>query len=72
MFSDMMSAQRHHHAYLIMTRSQNEDMKMSGDLPGDALARIDQTLTRSPRFTVIYRNSHAVVITLTQPAPEEP
>ncbi|MFD4439521.1 glycosyltransferase [Nocardia sp. NPDC058519] len=67
---DMMSAQRHHHSYLILTRSQSAGMTLSGDLPGDALARIQQTLSESPRFTELYRNTHAVVFTLTQPAPE--
>ncbi|MFB7874113.1 glycosyltransferase [Nocardia sp. NPDC056064] len=67
---DMMSAYRHHHSYLILTRSQAAGTTLSGDLPGDALARIEQTLSESPKFTVLYRNTHAVVITLTQPAPE--
>ncbi|KAF0960131.1 hypothetical protein MLGJGCBP_06795 [Rhodococcus sp. T7] len=70
MFSDMMSGQNYHHAYLILTHSQWADMELSGDLPRDALPRIEQTLAHSPRFTVIYQNSRAVVITLTQPTPE--
>lgn len=69
-FSAMMSPRLHHHSYLILTASQSADMRLSGDLPGDALDRIQQTLSESPEFTVIFRNSHAVVITLTQPAPE--
>ncbi|MFD4458835.1 glycosyltransferase [Nocardia sp. NPDC058480] len=67
---DIMSAQRHHHSYLILTRSQSAGMTLSGDLPRDALDRIQQTLSESPRFTELYRNTHAVVFTLTQPAPE--
>jgi hypothetical protein len=70
MFSDMMTPQRHHHAYLILTRGQDFEMKMTGQMPGDALGRIDEVLSHSPRFRVIYRNHDAVVFTLNQPSPE--
>jgi peptidoglycan-binding protein ArfA len=66
-----MAAEGHHHAYLLLSRTQVADVEMTGALPHGALARIEQTLIDSPRFTVIYRNPSAVVITLTQPAPEE-
>ena len=69
--SDIMAAEGHHHAYLLLSRAQVADVEMTGALPRGALARIEQTLIDSPRFTVIYRNPSAVVITLTQPAPED-
>ncbi|OWY79987.1 hypothetical protein B9C99_20175 [Rhodococcus sp. BUPNP1] len=72
MFADIMNPVEHHHSYLVITRSQQEDMVLSGDLPEDALPRIEQILEESPRFTLIYRNPDAVVFTLTQPSPEEP
>lgn len=71
MFSDMMSPDRHHHAYLLITRSQIADVEMTGALPRGSLARIEQALLDSPRFTVIFRNPQAVVITLTRPEPAE-
>jgi hypothetical protein len=69
-FSDIMSPEKHDHAYLMLSRSQAAAVQMTGALPPGALARIEQALTNSPKFTVILRNSDAVVITLTQPAPE--
>ncbi|MEE2031643.1 glycosyltransferase [Rhodococcus chondri] len=69
-FADMMNPVDHHHSYLIITRSQQEDMELSGDLPADALPGIEATLEASPRFTLVYRNPDAVVFTLTQPRPE--
>jgi outer membrane protein OmpA-like peptidoglycan-associated protein len=70
-FSDMMAAEGHHHAYLLLSPSQVADVEMLGALPRGALARITQTLIDSPKFTVIYRNSSAMVMTPTQPAPQD-
>jgi glycosyltransferase involved in cell wall biosynthesis len=67
-FTDMMALQQHHHAYLLLTRSQSFDVEMTGIMPPGSLTRIEQTLTHSPGFTVIYRNADAVVITLVAPA----
>ncbi|MGH3851835.1 MAG: hypothetical protein ACRDRT_19485, partial [Pseudonocardiaceae bacterium] len=69
-FDKIMDPQRHHHAYLLLSRSQIADVEMTGIMPTGSIARIEQALTRSPEFTVIYRNPDAEVITLTQPAPE--
>jgi peptidoglycan-binding protein ArfA len=71
MLSDIMAAGAHHHAYLLLSRAQEADVEMIGALPRGTLARIKQTLIDSPKFTVIYRNPSATVITLTQPAPED-
>ena len=69
-FSDIMSPARHHHAFLMISRVDIGTVETTGALPPGALARIIEALTHSPRFTVVYRNSDAVVITLAQPAPE--
>jgi GT2 family glycosyltransferase len=69
-FEKIMDPQRHHHAYLLLTRSQIADVEMTGIMPQGSIVRIEQTLTHSPEFTVIYRNPDAVVITLTQPTPK--
>jgi hypothetical protein len=63
----IMDLQRHHHTYLLLTRSQAAENDMTGMMPPGSVARIEQTLTHSPEFTVIYRNPDAVVITLAQP-----
>jgi phosphate starvation-inducible membrane PsiE len=68
-FGDMMAS--HHHAYLVLSRSQVPDAEMTRDWPHGALDPIVQKLTHSPRFTVIYRNRDAVIITLTLPEPKE-
>jgi phosphate starvation-inducible membrane PsiE len=70
MFSEIMSPARHHHAFLMISRIDRGAVETTGALPPGALARIVEALTHSPRFTVVYRNSDAVVITLAQPAPK--
>jgi phosphate starvation-inducible membrane PsiE len=70
MFSDIMTPKRHHHAFLMISRVDVGAVETIGALPPGALAGIVDALTLSPRFTVIYRNSDAVIITLTQPVPE--
>jgi hypothetical protein len=69
-FADMMSLQKHHHSYLILTRAQRFDVEMTGIMPSGSLSRIEQALLRSPNFAVLYRNADAVVITLVRPGPE--
>jgi outer membrane protein OmpA-like peptidoglycan-associated protein len=71
MFSDMMAPDRYHHAHLLLSRAQLADVEMTGALRHGGLDRIREALINSPRFTVIYRNSQAMVITLTQPAPDD-
>lgn len=66
-FEKIMDPRQHHHAYLLLTRSQIADIEMSGIMPPGSIARIEQTLRHSPTFTVIYRNPDAEVITLAQP-----
>jgi hypothetical protein len=67
--ADMMVG--HHHAYLIISRQQIAEVEMTGAMPNGSVARVEEALLRSPRFTVIFRNPDAVVLTLTQPVPEE-
>ncbi len=71
MFSEMMAPDRHRHSYLLLSRAQFDSVEMTGVLPRGALAKIEDALIHSPRFTVIYRDEYSSVITLTQPAPEE-
>ena len=60
----------HHHAYLLISRSQIAGVEMIGAFPPGGVERIERTLLSSPDFKVIYRNPAAVVITLVQPAQE--
>jgi phosphate starvation-inducible membrane PsiE len=68
-FLDMMGS--HHHAYLLLSRSQVPDAEMTRGWPHGAFEPMVQTLTHSPWFTVIYRNRDAVIFTLTLPEPNK-
>jgi O-antigen/teichoic acid export membrane protein/GT2 family glycosyltransferase len=69
LFGDMMAGR--HHAYLIITRSQIAVTEMIGAMPPGSIVPMQETLERSPRFKVIFRNDSAVVITYAQPTDEE-
>ena len=69
-FAEMMRPSRHHHAYLMISRVDAGMVETTGNLPPGALARIVRTLSESPKFTMIYSNADAVVLTLTLPVPE--
>ena len=74
----------HHHAYLVITRTQMFETEMIGAFPRavekgacptavcrtQGLKRIQLALTTSPHFRVIYRNPQATVITLALPPQE--
>jgi hypothetical protein len=60
----------HHHAYLLISRSQIADVEMLGAIPRGGVERIERALEGSPYFKVIYRNPEAMVITSVQPAQE--
>jgi len=74
----------HHHAYLVITRSQTFDTEMEGAFPRvvehgscassvcrtQGMKHIQLALTTSPYFRVIYRNPDALVITLAGPPQE--
>ena len=68
--SDAMSLEKHHHAYLVLTRAQRFDVEMTGILPPGGFDRIEQAVLRSPDFVVLYRSPDALVITLVSPVPE--
>lgn len=52
-------------AYLIITRSQKAEMKLNPEtLPQGALERMEQALTTSPDFRVIFANEDATVFAL--------
>jgi hypothetical protein len=51
-------------AYLIVTKTQNADIEMVGDLPAGALERIEAALIQSGQFVAIYQNRDAAVYSL--------
>jgi hypothetical protein len=52
-------------AYLIITRSQKAEMKLNPEtLPQGALERMEQALTASPDFRIIFANEDATVFAL--------
>jgi hypothetical protein len=74
----------HHHAYLVITRSQIYDTEMVGAFPRvveqgscsssacrtQGMKHIQHAVTTSPYFRMIYRNPDAVVFTLALPPQE--
>ncbi|WP_051970687.1 hypothetical protein [Kitasatospora azatica] len=48
-------------AYLILNRAQAAECFLTGVFPADTVARLDAAAAGSPRFTLVYRNSDAVV-----------
>ena len=53
-------------AYLILTRSQAREHDALGYRPPRLVQRLWSSLAASPRFTVVYENRDAVVVTLTE------
>ena len=70
-FHKIMDPERYHHAFLLLTRTQTAQAEMLGIMPPGGIARIEQVLSDSPGFIVIYRNQDAVVITMTPPPSKE-
>ena len=54
-------------AYFILTKSQETEIRTEGLLSPTALAELEKLPEGAPQFTVVYRNSDAVVLTLDQP-----
>ena len=69
-FTDMMSVQKHHHAYLVLTRAQRFDVEMTGLMPPGSLDDIAHALLSSPDFAILYQSPDAMVITLVGPTTE--
>ena len=69
-FAEIMRPAAHHHSFLMISRIDAGIVETTGNLPPGSLANIVSKLSESPRFTVVYRNSDAVVITLAQPLEE--
>ncbi len=48
-------------AYLVITRSQIAQAEMTGSLPADWATTIENSLSKSPNFRVVYSNQDAVI-----------
>jgi hypothetical protein len=48
-------------AYLILSRAQMWELKLTGELPADTIARLEDVLPHTPGFTLVYRNADASV-----------
>lgn len=70
-FEKIMDSRWHHHAYLLLTRSQTAQVEMTGEMPPGSIEHIEQTLSNSPKFIVIYHNTDGALITLALPPPKE-
>ena len=64
-----MSNPRYTGAFLIITRSQSAAVDMVGSMPTGSLGRIEKALIQSGKFTALYQNQDAVIITLKDRTP---
>ena len=53
-------------AYLLITRSQQLEADAMGYQPQGFLDHLEAALLASDRFTVVYRNEDALIVTLTE------
>lgn len=60
----LMRQGHHPAAYLIITRSQEAHVDMTGLLPAGTLEHVERALRASPQFKVVYQNQDAVIFTL--------
>jgi hypothetical protein len=58
------SAADRRHTYLVLTRSQEAEVDMTGVMPRGSLAAIRRAVERSPHFRVVYRSSDAAIFVL--------
>ncbi|WP_052442540.1 hypothetical protein [Streptacidiphilus neutrinimicus] len=47
--------------YLILSRAQTWELRLTGELPGDTVARLADALATTPGFTLVYQNADASV-----------
>ncbi|MEY9936471.1 glycosyltransferase [Streptacidiphilus sp. MAP5-3] len=48
-------------AYLILSRAQTWELRLTGELPADTVARLGDAVSVTPGFTLVYRNADASV-----------
>jgi len=58
--------------YVILTRAQYTDVAMDGLLPTGAMARIQTSLTRSPRFRIVLQSPDGVVFQILHDSSDSP
>ncbi|MBF9066536.1 glycosyltransferase [Streptacidiphilus fuscans] len=51
--------------YLILSRAQMWELKLTGELPADTVARLADAVSATPGFTLVYRNANASVYRFT-------
>jgi hypothetical protein len=51
-------------SYLILTRSQAEQLYLTGAWPAGALPRVTDDLLASGKYRVVYRNADAIILQL--------
>ncbi|MGI5459881.1 glycosyltransferase [Streptomyces sp. CA-249302] len=55
-------------AYVLLTRAQAMECYLTGVLPADTMRRMEQSLSKAPGYSVVYRNRDAVVFRYVPPA----
>jgi hypothetical protein len=65
--SEWMEDDRYTESYVLITRSQKEQIDAIGPLPRGSLGRIEKALLASPKFEVVYHDKDASLFKLAQP-----
>jgi hypothetical protein len=63
-----MTDPRYTQGYLIITKSMIEDADSTGALPLGSLQRIERLLLASPKITVLYHDTDALLVTVRRPS----
>lgn len=64
--SQWLSSPRFVDGYVVITRSQKLGVQLDGSLPPGSLTKVEDSLTESPLFTVVYASRDATVFTLSE------
>jgi hypothetical protein len=64
--SEWMANDRYTEAYVLISRSQKEQIDAIGPLPRGSLGRIERALLASPKFEVVYHDKDASLFKLAQ------
>jgi hypothetical protein len=48
-------------AYVILSRAQMWECRLTGELPADTVARLGDAMSITPGYTLVYRNADAAV-----------
>ena len=62
----LMNNPKYAQTYLIITRSGKAGVELLGELPPGSLERLEQTMTQSTEFKIVYANQDAKIFVLAE------